>query len=160
LTRRRPKRVEFSSVEFLREVRLAEMRRFRLREWLLLLLRALAVAALALALARPAGRGAAGGGRAPGPARPSLAPDCSLRPQEGDRTLCDRAQARALEVVDALEAEDRVQVMTSDTRARALFPEPLEDHGRARAAIEALEPGSATTDLEAALSSAIDALTR
>ena len=160
LTRRRPKRVEFSSVEFLREVRLAEMRRFRLREWLLLLLRALAVAALALALARPAVRGAAGGGRGATTAFLLIDKSYSMRTQEGDRTLFDRAKARALEVLDALEAEDRVQVMTFDTRARALFPEPLEDHGRARAAIEALEPGSATTDLEAALSSAIDALTR
>ena len=32
LTRRRPRRTEFSSVEFLREARVVEMRRFRLRE--------------------------------------------------------------------------------------------------------------------------------
>ena len=62
LTRRRPRRTEFSSIEFLREARVVEMRRFRLREWLLLLLRMAAVACLALALARPVWRGAAAGG--------------------------------------------------------------------------------------------------
>jgi aerotolerance regulator-like protein/VWA domain-containing protein len=160
LTRRRPRRVEFSSVEFLREVRLAEMRRFRLREWLLLLLRALAVAALALALARPAVQGAGGGGRGASTALLLIDRSYSMRAREGDRSLFDRAKARALEVLDALEAEDRVQVMVFDTRARALFAEPVEDHGRARTAIEALEPGSATTDLEAGISGAVDALTR
>ncbi|HEV8481680.1 MAG TPA: BatA and WFA domain-containing protein [Candidatus Eisenbacteria bacterium] len=160
LTRRRPRRVEFSSVEFLREVRLAEMRRFRLREWLLLLLRALAVAALALALARPAFRGTAVGGRGSTTALVLIDRSYSMRTREGDRDLFERAKTRALEVLDALEAEDRVQVMTFDTRARALFPEPVEDHGRARSAIEGLEPGSSTTDLEAGLSAAIEALSR
>ena len=160
LTRRRPKRVEFSSVEFLREVRLAEMRRFRLREWILLLLRALAVAALALALSRPAVRGSGGGGRGSTTALLLLDRSYSMRAREGDRALFERAKARSLEVLDALEAEDRVQVMTFDTRAKALFAEPVEDHGRARTAIEALEPGAATTDLEAGLSAALDALTR
>jgi hypothetical protein len=159
LTRRRPKRVEFSSVEFLREVRLAEMRRFRLREWILLLLRALAVAALALALARPAVRGTGGGGRGTTTALFLIDRSYSMRAREGDRTVFERAKARALEVLDALEAEDRVQVMVFDTRARALFAEPVEDHGRARTAIEALEPGAATTDLEAGLSAGVDALT-
>jgi hypothetical protein len=160
LTRRRPKRVEFSSVEFLREVRLAEMRRFRLREWILLLLRALAVAALALALARPAVRGSGGGGRGSTTALLLIDRSYSMRTREGDRTVFERAKAHALEVLDTLEPEDRVQVMTFDTRATALFPEPVEDHGRARTAIEALEPGAATTDVEAGLSAALEALTR
>lgn len=158
LTRRKPKRVEFSSVEFLRDVRLAEMRRFRLREWILLLLRALAVAALALALARPALRGAGAGGRGATSALLLIDQSYSMRAREGDRTLFERAKARALEVLDALEAEDRVQVMTFDARPHALFPEPVEDHGRALAAIEGLEPGGAVTDIEAGLSAGIEAL--
>jgi hypothetical protein len=54
LTRKRPRRIEFSSVAFLREVNVAQLRRFRLRELLLLALRVLAIALLALALSRPA----------------------------------------------------------------------------------------------------------
>jgi hypothetical protein len=160
LTRRRPKRVEFSSVEFLREVRLTELRRFRLREWLLLLLRVLAVACLALALARPALRGSASAGKGSTTALLLVDRSFSMRAREGERTLFKRAQARALEVLDALEAGDRVQVMAFDAAPTALFPDPVEDHGRARAAIESLEPSGAVTDLEAAISGALEALSR
>ena len=59
-TRRRPREQMFSSLEFLTEVNQSEIRRLRLRQWLLLLLRTLAVAALALAMSRPALKGNAG----------------------------------------------------------------------------------------------------
>src|SRR5262249_5798882 len=58
-TRKRPREVPFSSLEFLAEVNRSEIRRLRLRQWLLLLLRTLAVAALALAISRPALEGSA-----------------------------------------------------------------------------------------------------
>ena len=59
-TRRRPREVRFPSLEFLTEVSQSEIRRLRLKQWLLLLLRALAIAAIAVAMARPAVRGSAG----------------------------------------------------------------------------------------------------
>ncbi len=52
--RRRAKILPFSSLRFLKELQQTEIRRFRLREWLLLLLRTLAVALAVLAFARPA----------------------------------------------------------------------------------------------------------
>jgi len=158
LTRRKPKRVEFSSVEFLREVRLVELRRFRLREWLLLALRVLAVACLALALARPAVRGGAAGGKGSTAAVLLVDRSYSMRAREGDRVIFERARERALEVLDALEAGDRVQVMAFDQAVAPAFPDLVEDHARARAALEALEPGALPTDLEAALSAAVEAL--
>jgi hypothetical protein len=59
-TRRRPKEIPFPSLEFLSEVNQSEIRRLRIKQWLLLLLRTLAIAALALAMARPALKGTAG----------------------------------------------------------------------------------------------------
>ena len=59
-TRRKPREVRFPSLEFLAEVNQSEIRRLRLKQWLLLLLRTLAVAFLALAMARPSLRGSAG----------------------------------------------------------------------------------------------------
>lgn len=50
---RRPRRVDFSSLAFLREVERSSMQRVRVRQWLLLLLRTLAIASLVLAFARP-----------------------------------------------------------------------------------------------------------
>ena len=63
LTRRRPREVMFPSLEFLTEVNQNEIRRLRIKQWLLLALRALAVAAIALAMARPALKGAVGRAR-------------------------------------------------------------------------------------------------
>ena len=59
-TRRRPRETPFPSLEFLSEVNQSEIRRLRIKQWLLLLLRALAIAAIALAMARPAIKGALG----------------------------------------------------------------------------------------------------
>src|SRR2546422_10004127 len=59
-TRRRPREVRFPSIEFLSEVNQSEIRRLKIKQWLLLLLRTLAVAAIALAMARPALKGSVG----------------------------------------------------------------------------------------------------
>jgi hypothetical protein len=50
---RKPRRVDFSSLQFLKEVERSTMRRMRLRQWLLLALRTLAIAFIVLAFARP-----------------------------------------------------------------------------------------------------------
>ena len=50
---RRPERIDFSTLRFLRELEATTMRRVRIRQWLLLALRALAVIFLVLAFARP-----------------------------------------------------------------------------------------------------------
>jgi hypothetical protein len=78
--------------------------------------------------------------------------------QEAGGSLFERARTRALEVLDALEAEDQTQVMIFEEGVRKLFPEPVEDHNRARAALEGVEVSGGATDIEAALSSAIEAL--
>ena len=50
---RRPRKVDFSSLTFVRELQKTTMQRVRLRQWLLLALRILAIVCLALAFARP-----------------------------------------------------------------------------------------------------------
>lgn len=50
---RRPQRIDFSSLAFVRELEKTTMRRVRIKQWLLLLMRTLALAALVLAFARP-----------------------------------------------------------------------------------------------------------
>lgn len=51
------RRVDFSSVRFLKEIQHASARRVKLRDYLLLILRTLAIAALVLAFSRPAVKG-------------------------------------------------------------------------------------------------------
>ncbi len=50
---RRPKRVDFSSLAFLKELQKSTMRRVRIKQWLLLALRTLVILCLVLAFARP-----------------------------------------------------------------------------------------------------------
>jgi hypothetical protein len=50
---RRPQRVDFSTLRFVREIEATAMRRVRIRQWLLLALRTLAILFLVLAFARP-----------------------------------------------------------------------------------------------------------
>src|SRR5690606_41260075 len=50
---RRPRKVDFSSLEFVRELQKSTMQRVRIKQWLLLLLRMLAIACLVIAFARP-----------------------------------------------------------------------------------------------------------
>ncbi|MEP7027802.1 MAG: BatA and WFA domain-containing protein [Candidatus Eisenbacteria bacterium] len=162
LTRKRPRRIEFSSVEFLREVNVAQLRRFRLRELLLLALRVLAIALLALALSRPALQGALGKGGAGAASSVVLLIDrsASMGAVESRTALSERALEKARVVLDALEPGDEVQIVGFDAAPEALFPNATSDHARARAAVEALAPRPFPTDIEAALARGLDLLAR
>jgi hypothetical protein len=162
LTRKRPRRIEFSSVEFLREVNVAQLRRFRLRELLLLMLRVLAIAFLALALSRPAFKGALGKGGEGASSSIVLLVDrsASMGTIEARTPLSQRAQEKARAVLDALEPGDEIQVVPFDARPEPLFPNATTDQGRARAALDALDPRPFTTDLEAAVAQGVDLLRR
>ena len=50
---RRPRKIDFSSLTFIKELEKSTMQRVRIKQWLLLLLRTLAIACLVLAFARP-----------------------------------------------------------------------------------------------------------
>ncbi len=160
LTRKRPKRIEFSSIEFLREVNVAQLRRFRLRELLLLALRVLAIALLSLALARPVVRGAVGpGGREAASSVVMLIDrSASMGAVEAREVLSERAQAKASSVLEALEAGDEVQVVPFDARPEPLFPKATVDHGRVANALRSIEPRPFTTDLEAAIGQGLELL--
>ncbi len=160
LTRKRPKRIEFSSVEFLREVNVAQLRRFRLRELLLLALRVLAIALLSLALARPAVRGAVGPGRSAAASSvvPPMDRSASMGAVEARELLSTRAQGRASAVLESLEPGDEVQLVPFDARPEPLFPKPTVDHGRVVNTLRSIEPRPFTTDLEAAIGQGLELL--
>ena len=58
---RRPRKIDFSSLAFLKELQKSTMQRVRIKQILLLILRMLAIACLALAFARPTLIGGLGG---------------------------------------------------------------------------------------------------
>ena len=152
-TRRKPREVRFPSLEFLAEVNQSEIRRLRLKQWLLLALRTLAVALLAMAMARPSMKGGAAGRGAAASTLVALvdvsgsmgAPDADGRP----------LTATARRVVESLLATlgpaDELLLVPYDRAVRPLSEKPLADAARLRAAAQALAPSASATDHAAAL---------
>jgi hypothetical protein len=164
-TRRKPREVRFPSLEFLAEVNQSEIRRLRLKQWLLLALRTLAVALLAMAMARPSVKGGAGARGGSGAAASTLvalvdvsgsmgAPDAEGRP----------LTATARRVVESLLATlgpaDELLLVPYDRAVHPLSEKPLADAARLRAAAQALAPSASATDHEAALALAGRALSQ
>lgn len=153
-TRRRPREVRFSSLEFLSEVHQSEIRRLKLRQWLLLLLRALAVAALALAMARPALRGSAGGDRASTTVVVLVDRSGSMGAEgatAGAGTVMVDARRAVEDLFATLGAADEVLLVPYDRAPHPVTEQPSSDLPHLRAALQSLEPGAATTDHDAAL---------
>ena len=152
-TRRKPREVRFPSLEFLAEVNESEIRRLRLKQWLLLALRTLAVALLAMAMARPSMKGGASGRGAAASTLVALvdvsgsmgAPDAEGRP----------LTATARRVVESLLATlgpaDELLLVPYDRAVHPLSEKPLADAARLRAAAQALTPSASATDHVAAL---------
>ena len=162
-TRRRPKDIPFPSLEFLAEVNQSEIRRLKLKQWLLLLLRALAVAALALAMSRPALKGSVGlkGGAATtvvvlvdrsgsmGAAAPVSA---------GGGTLAGIARRVVENVLATLGPQDECLLVPYDQAIAPVTPRPSSDLGRLRAVTQGLTASARTTDHRRALEFAATAL--
>ena len=105
---RRPQRVDFSTLRFVREIEATAMRRMRIRQWLLLALRTLAVAFLVLAFARPT-RTADAGVFEEGAARSLVlvldnSRSMTLRDAQG--ALIDQARGLGVAVIEATGAGD------------------------------------------------------
>ena len=161
-TRRKPREVPFPSLEFLAEVNQSEIRRLRLKQWLLLALRTLAVALLAMAMARPSMKGGAAGRGAAASTLVALvdvsgsmgAPDAEGRP----------LTATARRVVESLLATlgpaDELLLVPYDRTVHPLSEKPLADAARLRAAAQALAPSASATDHRAALELAGRALSQ
>ncbi len=159
-TRKRPREVWFSSLEFLSEVNRSEIRRIQLKQWLLLLLRTLAVVALALAMSRPAVKAGAG------PRQGAAASVVVLVDRSGSMEAATRGGTVMREARRTLESllatlgpGDEMLLVPYDEGPQPLSPRPLSDLPRLRAAVQALESGARVTDHRQALAFAARALT-
>jgi hypothetical protein len=160
-TRRQPREVRFPSLEFLSEVNQSEIRRLRLKQWLLLALRTLAVACIALAMARPALRGTAG---LRGDAATSVVVlvDRSASMAAAGRgeagPLVAEAQRAVEDLLTTMGPSDELLLVPYDRAPEPVTPRPSGDLARLRAASQALAPTAHTTDHRAALEFAASAL--
>jgi hypothetical protein len=158
-TRKRPREVPFSSLEFLTEVNRSEIRRIRLKQWLLLLLRALALTALALAMSRPVMRATAGG---PGGASATVVALVDRSGSMGATSRSGTAMREARRVLESLAstlgAGDEMLLIPYDDAPHPFSQRPISDLPRLRAALQGLEPSARTTNHTPALAAAARAL--
>ena len=112
---RRPRRIDFSSLTFIKELQKSTMQRVRIKQWLLLLLRTLTIAALVIAFARPTvQQGLVGLGAQ---VRTSVAMvidnsrSMGLRDAQGE--YLEQAQLLAAQIIEQLQPGDEVFVFTT-----------------------------------------------
>ncbi len=158
-TRRKPREVKFPSLAFLAEVNQSEIRRLRLKQWLLLALRTLAVALLALAMSRPSLQGSARGGDAASTLVALVDVSGSMgAPDAEGRPLTATARRVVESLLATLGPADEMLLVPYDRATRPLTDTPIAEAGRLRGAAQALAPSASATDHTAALELAARAL--
>lgn len=131
---RRPKRIQFSDISLVKEVRKSVVRRLRLRQWLLLLARCLAILALVFVFANPVFR-SEGAAQAQGSSSIAIMLDNSYSMQGGNDkgSYWLQAQKAGAEIIKAYGRSDEFLIMSSH--------EPLVNYnfGEQQAALKALK---------------------
>jgi len=147
-SRRKVRRVRFSSLAFLRSSQRRSMKRINFRRILLLILRMAAIALVALAFSRPVIRGGMIPGKAPSASCIVLDRSYSMGLETDSGTLLARAVRAAEGITAAAGENDRLIIYTVDNRAEKLFD--MEGNGRsfASSALEKLNPSWGGTDLK------------
>lgn len=142
-SRRRARRIQWSSTRFLREVNRQRIRRVKLRQLLLLVLRVAAIALFALAMGRPAltGNLLRAGGKAPSTAAIVLDTSGSMWAARNGAPAFVKARERAAEVLGLLGEGDEAYVVTVDAGAESVTPYAVQDLALLREQVAKLEPG-------------------
>lgn len=151
-SRRKVRRLEFSSLQFIEEIAKRRVRRVRITQWLILALRVLVIALVVLALGRPALEGDFALGKSRGESAVALILDrsLSLRAATTAGLLYDDARVRAAEVAQALDDGDEIHLLGVSPGNDPPAP-PFHDRLRLKEEIEALQPGWGGTDFVEAI---------
>jgi len=149
---RQPRTVEFSSLDFVKELQESTVQRVRIKEWLLLLLRMLAIACLVLAFAQPTLTSDLGGMGASVPTTHALVVDNSLSmTADGEGgSYFDQATRTAEGVLETVEEGDEV-LLWPTARAGQSRPDPVSNVGVVRQALADLEPRAGASALSRAI---------
>ncbi len=145
---RRPRRVDFSSLEFVKALQQRTMQRVRIKQWLLLALRMLAIACLVLAFARPTLTGNLAGTVGQAPTSWALVVDNSLSMtvRDGQGAYLEQAKDAAAGITEAMASDDEVFLLTTAPDPEAGTSAPFRSPDAAQEAIGAIEarPGGTT----------------
>lgn len=157
---RRPRTVDFSSLDFVKEVQESAVQRVRIKEWLLLALRMLAIACLVLAFAQPTVTGEFASVAGSVRSAHALIVDNSLS-MEGDAeeggSALDRAKARAEGVLQTVNDGDEMMIWPTARRGDGR-PSLGTNRGVAREALSSLEVRAGASSLARATVDAAEAV--
>jgi hypothetical protein len=152
-SRRRVKVVEFSSLRHLKEMQKRQLRRLRIRQWLLLILRMLIILAAVLAFARPTARQGDIGSHAAVSAVVLFDNSPSMDRSVTDGNLLDIARQRTRQLLETLAPADRVALLELD-RSTVTGPREFVSSAVALEQLSRIERGATTADLTAGLTDA------
>lgn len=145
---RRFKKVYFTNVRFLKEVKEETSNRQKLRNLLVLLMRCLAIAAMVLAFAQPFIPLSSGVKQGEKAVSIFVDNSFSMNSLSKDAPLLELAKQRARDIVNAYAVEDRFQILTNDFEGRDQRLVSKED---ALNRIEEIRTGPASRDISKVL---------
>ena len=151
---RRPRKVDFSSLAFVKELQKSSMQRVRIKQWLLLLLRTLTIAFLVLAFARPTITGSlvsTVGSQANSSVVIVVDNSLSMTLRDADGEYLSQAKDIAAGLVDALRSGDEISIMTTAGGSRTR----TASYSNRPPALDAIESIEASLGSEG-LASAVD----
>ncbi|MCS7305312.1 MAG: BatA domain-containing protein [Thermoguttaceae bacterium] len=156
LLRRRPRRVEFPAIQFVRQRQLPQKRRLRIRHWLLLALRVAVIGLLSLAMARPSVIFSGDWALTEEPVAAALIFDTSVRMEyrHENRTRLEAAKELALWLLAELPQQSDIAVLSSRSGPVAFEV----DRASARQRIGRLESSADSLPLPTVISRALELL--
>lgn len=152
---RRPQRVDFSSLAFVKELQKSAVQRVRIKQWLLLALRMLAIACLVLAFAQPTLTGdLAGIGQKVRTAHAIVVDNSlSMTMADAEGVYLSQAKDRAEGVVSVASDGDDVLVWPV-AREGSVRPSIVQSLPAARDAVRQVEPGAGAQTVASAIAQA------
>lgn len=158
LNLRTARRVDFSTLEFLRRVEKKNLRRVRVRQWLLLALRMLIIASVALAMSRPALENV-GGATSRGAASAAIILDssASMGARVSSETYFELARKQALDLVESFSEGDELFLFFPGSGVTE-SPTGVRDRALVRDRLAAAQPGLGAANLDETARRAAQAL--
>ena len=159
--RQRVKRIEFSSIKYLKSLQKTRMRRLKIKQLLLLILRTLIILAIVVAFARPTTEGSYS--RALGSAAPAsvvilIDNSMSMSTETIEGTLFTLAKNQALGIVENLSAADQVAVIAFNNAPQDLTNGFTTNHSFVSETIKSIESTRIGTNPQTAVETALQLL--
>ncbi|TKJ37588.1 hypothetical protein CEE37_13825 [candidate division LCP-89 bacterium B3_LCP] len=162
-TRRRYPLIDFSTLKFLRKLQRHQMRRLKLRQWLLLALRCLAILMITLAFTRPAllgdlGIGSIGAGRI----STILIVDgsASMQAKSHSRRAFEEAKNSCSDLLSLMNRGDQIAVIIAKQEPELILSGLTQDTTLLRKALRSASVWDGSADIDKALDAAQQLLTQ